>query len=86
MDQSGPGSNGNERVLYTIQSSRIGTTALDAVYCHTQDTPLFWDWSYPSYLGWLIVLLTDNNNKKLSKVIICLEVRKLHSLYILEVV
>ena len=38
QDQSGPGSNGNERVLYITQSSRIGASPSYAVQCHTQDT------------------------------------------------
>ena len=33
--QSGPGSNGNENVLHTHQSSRTTTSPSDAVYCRT---------------------------------------------------
>ena len=37
--QSEPGSNGNEMVLHTIQSSITGTLPSDAVQGYTQDTP-----------------------------------------------
>ena len=36
-----PGSNGNERVLYTPQSSRIRASPSDAVECNVQPPPLF---------------------------------------------
>ena len=35
-DQNGPGSNGNKRVLYTLQSSTSGASTLDVVSCYTQ--------------------------------------------------
>ena len=38
--QSGFGSNGNEKVLHTFQSSRIGALRSVVVKCHTQDTTL----------------------------------------------
>ena len=34
-DQSEPGNNHNERVLYTSQSSRTGASLSNAVLCHT---------------------------------------------------
>ena len=36
-DQSGPGSNWNEGVLYSPQISRIGVSSSDAVWCYTED-------------------------------------------------
>ena len=38
LDQSEPGSNGNEGVLYIPQSSRTGASPSDVVYCHIQNT------------------------------------------------
>ena len=44
--KSGPGSNGNRRVLHIPQSSSItGASPSDKVYCHIQDT--YWGKSYP---------------------------------------
>ena len=37
--QSGPGSNGNEGVLYIPQNSRAGALPLNAVQCYIQDSP-----------------------------------------------
>ena len=37
-DQSEPGSNGIEGVLYISHISRVGTSQLDAIFCHIQDT------------------------------------------------
>ena len=41
--QSGPGSNGNERVCHTLQISRIGPSPSNAVWCHISvgDTAYF---------------------------------------------
>ena len=39
IDQSGPGSNGNERVLNTAQIHKAGASLLYAVYCHS--LPIF---------------------------------------------
>ena len=39
LDQSGPGSNGNERVLHAPLISGIGASSSDAILCLSQDTP-----------------------------------------------
>ena len=40
LDQSGPGSNGNERVRHIPRSSITGAYPSDALKCHTR-TPIF---------------------------------------------
>ena len=40
LDQSGPGSDGNEGVLHTPQSSTLMEPHNQIVYCHLQDTRL----------------------------------------------
>ena len=39
LDLHEPGSNGNEEVLHTPQSSRTGASQLDTDECHNQDKP-----------------------------------------------
>ena len=39
LGQSGPGSNGNIGELHTQLTFRSDTSSLDAVWCHTQETP-----------------------------------------------
>ena len=48
--QNRPRSNGNEGVLYTLQSCRTVASLSGIVYCHTQDIHLFLKWGilYPS--------------------------------------
>ena len=38
LAQSGPHSNGNERIIHIAQSSRTEASSSDAVQCHIQDT------------------------------------------------
>ena len=40
--QSGPGSNGNEELLHTLQISRVEASPLDAILYRTADTPFGW--------------------------------------------
>ena len=42
LDQSGPGSNGNEGLLHIPQSSKTEASPSDAVCCHTQETSFIW--------------------------------------------
>ena len=42
LSQSGPGSNGNEGVLHTPQSSRNGASPSIVVKCHTWDINSIW--------------------------------------------
>ena len=48
LGQDGAGSIGNKRVLHTLQVSRTGTSPLDAVTCHAQDTPFEGEGTCPS--------------------------------------
>ena len=38
--QSGSGSNGNKEVQHTPHISKFEVSPSDAVWCHTQDTPI----------------------------------------------
>ena len=49
--QSEPGSNVNEKIFHTPQISRTKLSLLDAVLCHTQDTPFFWGGSLTPLQG-----------------------------------
>ena len=49
LSQSGPGSNDNERVLHTPQSSRNGASLSDTVECHTEDTSFSFFEGYSQY-------------------------------------
>ena len=42
LDQSWPGSNGNEKVLHTHQLSKTDASLSNALKCHTQDSFLCW--------------------------------------------
>ena len=52
LGQSGPGSNGNERLLHTPQISRTGASSSDNVSYHTQDTHFWGGWVLPFYRGY----------------------------------
>ena len=58
--QGGSGSNGNDEVLHSPQSSRTGNSPLDSVYCTILDfNSLFLIWHWPSGTFFVFLFLPE---------------------------